>query len=146
MHLGQIQDRIENCTGGTVTKTYSVEKIYVIGASVTFTAGAEFTEEAVLASMEESADLHLQVSGSHTNKHAESITYTLNKNDTYVLYAGTRKVTGNWRRSKCEGRFWYGTGQYDKAQSWTEEVDGGVRCGATVPKSSLAYAVKKKYC
>ncbi|MBK3563364.1 MULTISPECIES: hypothetical protein [unclassified Streptomyces] len=137
---------IENYTGGTVTKTYSVEKIYVLGASATFTAGAKFKQDAVLESMEESFDAQLQMSGSYTNKHAESITYTLSKNDTYVLYSGTHKVTGNWTRYKCEASHWFKTGQYGKAQSWTQEVDGGVRCGATVPKTSLAAAVKKKYC
>ncbi|WP_327399904.1 hypothetical protein OG194_06620 [Streptomyces sp. NBC_01288] len=86
---------IENHTGGTVTKTYSVEKVLTIGAS--------------------------------------------------VIYSGTRKVTGNWTRWACDGIGCVKTGQYGKAQSWTDAVDGGVRCDATVPKSNLAAAVKKKY-
>ncbi|MFG2966700.1 MULTISPECIES: hypothetical protein [unclassified Streptomyces] len=137
---------IENYTGGTVTKTYSVEKILVIGASVTFSIGEKVKEDAVLVSLEESSDFQLQASGSYTSKHSESITYKLTKNDTYVLYAGTRKVSGNWTRYECEGTHWFKTGQAGKAQSWTNEVEGGVRCGATVPKNSLAAAVKKKYC
>jgi len=48
-----------------------------------------------VTSLEGSAGLQLQASGSHTNKHSESITYTLKKNGTYVIYSGTRKVTGN---------------------------------------------------
>ena len=137
---------IENYTGGTVTKTYSVEKVLTIGASVTYTAGAKISADVVVVSLEGSASLQLQASGSYTNKHSESITYTLKKNGTYVIYSGTRKVTGNWTRWVCNGIGYVKTGQYGKAQSWTDAVDGGVRCDATVPKSSLAAAVKKKYC
>ncbi|WP_262057428.1 hypothetical protein [Streptomyces sp. STR69] len=137
---------IENYTGGTVTKTYSVEKVLMIGASVTYTAGAKISAEVLIASLEGSASLQLQASGSYTNKHSESITYTLKQNGTYVIYSGTRKVSGNWTRWACDGIGWVKTGQRGKAQSWTDQVDGGVRCNATVPKTSLAYAVKKKYC
>ncbi|WP_406119939.1 hypothetical protein [Streptomyces sp. NBC_00989] len=137
---------IENYTGGTVTKTYSVETVLTIGSSVTFTAGAKVKADAILESLEATADLQLQVSGSYTNKHAESISYKLSKNGTYVIYSGTRKVTGNWTRWACDGIGYIKTGQHGKAQSWTDEVDGGVRCNATVPKTSLAAAVKKKYC
>jgi hypothetical protein len=138
---------IENYTGGKVTKTYSVERIYTVGASVTATAGGKVSASVAIASLEEHVDLELQVSGSYTNKKAESITYTLDKDDTYIIYSGTRKVTGKYTRWECvSGGGWKKTGQHGNAVSWTDEREGGVRCGATVPKKSLAAAVKKKYC
>lgn len=137
---------IENYTGGTVTKTYSVKKVLTIGASVTYTAGAKISADVVITSLEGSVNLQLAVSGSYTNEKAESIAYKLSKDGTYVIYSGTRKATGNWTRWKCEASHWSKTGQRGKAQSWTEEVEGGVRCNATVPKKSLAAAAKKKYC
>lgn len=137
---------IENYTGGTASHTYTIQHIRTIGASVKATAGGKVSASIAIASLEEKLDVELQVSGSYTSSDSESVTFAFSKDDTYVLYAGTRKATGKYTRWSCSGSAWIKTGQVGNAQSWTDTREGGVRCGATVPKKSLAAAVKKTYC
>ncbi|MFD3414343.1 hypothetical protein [Streptomyces cyaneofuscatus] len=111
------------------------------------TAGAKVSGKVVLAGLEGSAGLELQAEGKRTNKKSESATFKVSKNGTYVFYAGTRKAGGYYTQWRCDaGTKWIKTGRYGKAQSWTVKTEGGVRCGAKVPKKSPAATVKKKYC
>ncbi|MET7857319.1 hypothetical protein ABZS81_08825 [Streptomyces sp. NPDC005318] len=138
---------LENYTGGTATKTFSAEKVREITASVTATAGSKVSGKIVLASLEGSIGLELKAEGKRTKKTAESISYKVSKNGTYVFFAGTRKAGGYYTQWRCDrGTKWIKTGRYGKAQSWTTAVEGGLRCGTKPPKGSLAEAVRKTYC
>ncbi|WP_329312966.1 hypothetical protein [Streptomyces sp. NBC_01262] len=138
---------LENYTGGTATKTFTVKKIDEVTASVKATVGAKVSASVAIASIEENVSLELMASGKHTSESSESVQWTLSKNGDYVLYSGTKKVVGYYTNWRCDaGTKWIKTGQYGKTQSWTVAVDGGVRCAASPGKKTLAYAVKKKYC
>ncbi|MFJ5100693.1 hypothetical protein [Streptomyces sp. NPDC088554] len=138
---------LENYTGGTASKTYSAEKVSEITASVSTTAGAKVSGSVVIGSLEGSLGLELKAEKKSTNKKSESVTYKLSKNGTYVLYSGTRRASGYYTQWRCDrGTKWIATGREGKAVSWTVPTEGGVRCGTTVPKGSLAAVVKKKYC
>ncbi|MDF6044655.1 hypothetical protein LRD69_21405 [Streptomyces sp. JH14] len=138
---------LENCTGGTATKTVSAEKVCEITASVTATAGSKVSGKIVLVSLEGSIGLELKAEGKRAKKTAESISYKVGKNGTYVFFAGIRKAGGYYTQWRCDrGTKWIKTGRYGKAQSWTTAVEGGLRCGTKPPKGSLAEAVKKTYC
>ncbi|MFI8178980.1 hypothetical protein OG539_26765 [Actinacidiphila glaucinigra] len=139
--------QIENYTGGTASRTYTAKKITKVAASVKATVGAKVGANIAIASIEEHVDLELQLSGEHTRESSVSVSYKFTKDGDYIIYSGTRKVSGYYTYWRCDrGTKWVKTGQYGKTQSWTLEVDGGVRCTAKPGKSTLAYAVKKKYC
>ncbi|MFG2558934.1 hypothetical protein [Streptomyces sp. NPDC048496] len=138
---------VENYTGGTVTKTFSAEKVREVRASVTATSGGKVGGDVVLASLEGSVGLELQAEGKVTNTKSESISFKLTKNGKYVLYAGTKKASGYYAQYRCDrGTKWVKTGRYGKAQSWTVPAEGGLRCGVKVPKGSLAEVAKNKCC
>ncbi|OKJ19909.1 hypothetical protein AMK21_16380 [Streptomyces sp. CB00316] len=138
---------LENCTGGTATKTRKAEKVTEVGAPVKATAGAKVSGKVVLAGLEGSVGLELQAEGKRTNRESESVTFKLTKNGKYVFYAGTRKAGGYYTQWRCDaGTKWIKTGRYGEAQGWTVRTDGGLRCGTKVPKNSLAAVVKKKHC
>ncbi|MEV7427229.1 MULTISPECIES: hypothetical protein [unclassified Streptomyces] len=138
---------VENYTGGTATKTFSAQKVSEVTASVTATAGTKVSGKVGIASLEANLGLELKAEKKKTNTKAESISYTLSKNGTYVLYAGTKKATGYYTQYRCDrGTKWIKTGRYGKVVSWTVPTEGGLRCGTTPPKASLAATVKKKYC
>jgi hypothetical protein len=143
---------LENYTGGVATKEFTAEKVNEVSASASATEGEKLSANVIIADLEGNVELSLQLAGSHTSTHSETISYQLSKNGTYVIYSGTKKVTGNYTRYKCVSTktdilpHWVKNGQRGTAKSWTTKVEGGVRCNAKVPKSSLAAAAKKKYC
>ncbi|WP_329028711.1 hypothetical protein [Streptomyces sp. NBC_01423] len=137
-----------NYTGSTGKKTFSVEKVSEVKASVKATLGGKVSGKLVLASLEGSFGLELAAEGKVTNKRSESVTYNLTKRRaTYVFFSGTRKVSGYYTQYRCDrGTKWIKTGRYGKAQSWTSPTEGGLRCDIKVPSGSLAAYVKKREC
>ncbi|WPW31183.1 hypothetical protein P6B95_29915 [Streptomyces atratus] len=139
--------RVEHFTTDPAKKTFKVDKIAEVKASVTATAGGKIGGKIVLAGLEGSIGLELKAEGKVTNKKSESVTYNMTKYDTYIYYSGTKKAKGYYTQYRCDrGTKWIKTGRYGKAQSWTTPTEGGVRCGTKPPKSWLAAVVKKKYC
>ncbi|WP_162794022.1 hypothetical protein [Streptomyces paludis] len=138
---------LENYTGGVVTKTFSTKKVNEVTASVTATAGTKVSGKVAIASLEANVGLELKAEGKRTSTKEETVKYELSKKGTYVFFHGTKKASGYYTQYRCDrGTKWVKTERYGKVKSWTSDVEGGLRCGDSVPKASLAATAKKKYC
>jgi hypothetical protein len=139
----------ENYTGSSMTRTESVSKVTVLTGSVKYTAGtsASISVGKIIGSLEAKSDLELAGSGSKTTSKSVSVKSTMGHQGVYVYYAGRRRATGYWTAHLCNGNgtrlITVGEGT---AQSYSINADGAIWCKAVPSKSSLAYAVKKKYC
>ncbi|MFE9225814.1 hypothetical protein ACFYM3_14485 [Streptomyces massasporeus] len=130
----------------TVTKTLTHEKTITSGRSISGGAAAGFGVKKVLTSL----DAHVE--GAYTHEKAKTrtksvtISDTLTKKGDYFFYRGTVKATGTWQGFRCDrGTKWIEQ-TWGKAQSFSAQVDGAVRCGDSVRKKSLARLVQDKYC
>lgn len=134
---------VENFTDGPVTKKVSAKKVNTVRSQVEKQGGGSVGADFAIVKLGVEVKVHLQKNKRVTNQRSESIKYKLTRKGAYVLYSGTKKVSGYYTAYRCDGGTkWIKTGQYGKAQSWTVPVEGGVRCKTRVPKNSLAHKAK----
>jgi hypothetical protein len=139
----------ENYTGSPETRTESVSKVTVLSGTITYSTGAKanISLAKVMGSLEGHTDLSLAASGSKTTKKDLKVTSTMAKQGVYIYYAGRRRATGWWTGYQCNGNGTkLTTVATGTAQSYSINADGAIWCKAKPSKSSLGYAVKKKYC
>ncbi|HSX68966.1 hypothetical protein [Nocardioides sp.] len=152
--VNQVTHKIvrENYTGSSATRTYSASRVSTIEASVStsYTISGEVSAsifKAFSAKVSSSLGATIAAKGSTTKTTAESVTWTMKSGDTYVFYAGSRKVTANWARKRCNSS---GTAvstiATGTAKSFYYTVEGGVGCKQAPPAGSMAYTAKAKYC
>lgn len=142
----------ENYTGSSATRTYSVARVSTIEASVStsYTVSAEVSAsifKAFSAKVSSTLNATVAAKGSTTKTTSESVTWTMKTGDTYVFYAGSRKVTANWARKRCNSS---GTAVVTvatgTAKSFYYTVEGGVGCKQAPPSGTMAYTAKQRYC
>ncbi|MDO7869250.1 hypothetical protein [Nocardioides jiangxiensis] len=142
----------ENYTGSSATRTYSASRVSTIEASVStsYTVSAEVSAsifKAFAAKVSSTLNATVAAKGSTTKTTAESVTWTMKSGDTYVFYAGSRKVTATWARKRCNSNGTViSTVATGTAKSFYNTVEGGVGCKQDPPAGTMAYTARHKYC
>lgn len=143
---------MENFTGSTATRTATASRVTTIEASVstTYSVSAEVSAsifKVFSAKASSSFGITVAAKGSKTNTSSESVTWTMKPGDSYVFYAGSRKVTAHWTRYRCNGNGTdFSVTSSGSAKSFYGTTEGGVACKATPPVGTMAYVAKVKYC
>ncbi|MFE7840775.1 hypothetical protein ACFU53_33375 [Streptomyces sp. NPDC057474] len=130
----------------TVSRTLGHDKTVTSGYSIGGGAGAGFSVAKVLVSLDANVEGSYTHQKSKTTTKSVNITDTLTKKGQYFFYRGTVKATGTWQGFYCDkGTKWIEK-TWGKAQTFSAQVDGAVRCGEKVNSKSLGRLVQQKYC
>ncbi|WP_436986126.1 hypothetical protein [Streptomyces sp. enrichment culture] len=142
-HAKQIN--IPASSTGTHSKTALYRSTATSGREVT--AGASYSASWVISSLDANVSGTLSKAGEKTKEKNETVTLNFNKPGTYVVFAGVKKVSGNYKAKTCNssGTGWTKTG-YGKARSWTVPAEGGVKCTEKPKKGTIKRAAKDGYC
>ncbi|MET9899690.1 hypothetical protein [Streptomyces sp. NPDC006446] len=135
-------------SGGSVniSRTLGHDKTVTSGYSIGGGASAGFGVKKVLVSLD------LNVEGSYTHQESktftDSVTFsdTLTKKGQYFFFRGTVKATGTWRGFYCDRGTQWIEKTWGKAQTFSAQVKGTVRCGDRVNSKSLGRLVQQRHC
>jgi hypothetical protein len=130
---------------GSHTKTALYRDTVTSGREVT--AGASYSASWVISSLDANVSGTLSKAGEKTKEKNETVTVNFNKPGTYVVFAGVKRVSGNYKAKTCNshGTGWTKTG-YGKARSWTVPAEGAVKCTEKPKKGTIKRAAKNGYC
>ncbi|MFJ4277737.1 hypothetical protein [Streptomyces massasporeus] len=130
---------------GTHSKSATYRSTATSGREVT--AGASYSAAWVISSLDANVAGTLSKAGEKTKESNETVTVNFNKTGTYVIFSGTKKVSGNYKAKTCNSRGtgWTKTG-YGKARSWIVPAEGGVKCTEKPKKGTIKRAAKDGYC
>jgi hypothetical protein len=135
--------------GGSWSRTTTIAKITVVEASVEYHSEASVGADTVLAKAEVKAGINLRAAGAHTrSKSIEemvSLRNTTKRNREYVVFAGTVKHFGRYKKWTCNSSTYQVETKFGDWKSWTVISDGTIRCDLAAP-NRVARKAKAKYC
>lgn len=136
--------------GSSWTQSFTMQKISEVTAGITTNSEASVSADGILAKAEAKIGVTIQAAGKHTR--SSSYTETLDirnstkRNRQYVVFSGTTKWTGHWRKTHCNlstRREYSVSGNW---KSWTiQTTSNTTRCDLD-PSSRLARRAQALYC
>ncbi|WP_371547742.1 hypothetical protein OG266_20800 [Streptomyces sp. NBC_00554] len=131
---------------GTGKYTKSATYRSTVSSGREITAGASYSAQWVISSMDAHVSGTLTKAGEKTKETSESVEFNFNKSGTYVVFSGVKKASGYWEAKTCNGSgTGYGKKAYGKARSWSVQTEGGVKC-TEAPARGTAKKAAKAYC
>lgn len=134
--------------GGSWNRKTTITKVNYVEASVQYHAEASIGADKVIAKAELKVGVDLRVAGSHTRttsiEENVSIHNSTGKNREYVVFSGTVKHSGRYKKWWCNNDYTIGV-KYGNWKSWSVVSDGTVRCDLSAP-NRVAKKAKALYC
>lgn len=130
--LTHLSGRIRIDPGATFSNTVTRSHQHTYGSGIETSLEASASANGIIASAEVKAGVKLQKSGSWTTRKDITRTWSMTNrghhSQVWVLYSGTKTVTGQYRRKQCvnHGMDWNTT--HGGWRSWTYEEQGAVKC------------------
>ncbi len=135
--------------GGSWNRKTTITKVNYVEASVQYHSEASIGAEKVIAKAEVKVGVDLRLAGAHTRTKSIEESVTLNnntgKNREYVVFYGTVKHSGRYKKWWCNSSTYKVGVKYGKWKSWSVVSDGTVRCDLSAP-NRVAKKAKALYC
>jgi len=135
--------------GGSWSKKTTISKINYVEASVQYHSETSVGADSVIAKAEAKVGVDLRAAGSHTRSTAieeqVSLHNSTGKNREYVVYSGTMKHYGRYKKWWCNSSTYKIETKFGNWKSWTVVSDGTVRCDLTAP-NAVSRRAKNLYC
>ena len=134
--------------GGTWSRKTTITKINYVEASVQYHAEASAGADAVIGKAEVKVGVDLRAAGAHTRSSSYedmvSLHNTTKQNREYVVFSGTVKHFGRYKKWWCNSDYTVGV-KFGRWRSWTVVSDGSIRCDLSAP-NRVARRAKALYC
>jgi hypothetical protein len=135
--------------GGSWSKKTTITKVNQVEASVQYHSEVSVGAEKVIAKAEAKVGMDLRAAGSATRSSSieeqVSLTNSTKQNREYVVFAGTIRHSGRYKKWWCNSSTYKVEVKYGRWKSWTVMTDGTIRCDLTAP-NRVARRAKALYC